>query len=142
MLGGGGPNKNLLMTLTARNVGTGVEGWDCGVAAVASLKATCFHSSASGHDATANPLLRLTGLSTRPDLATEGSPPQQTPATGNSILPQFEGKNWKKLALWLLRKRVCCFVLCFAVLLIPAENHLRSEAIRPYTRRSRDASCF
>ena len=68
------PNKNLLMTLTG-------GGWDCGVAATASLKATCFHPSASGHDATAHPLLRLSGSSTRPNLATEGSPPQQTPST-------------------------------------------------------------
>ena len=85
MLGGGStasPNKNFLITLTARNVGAGVERWDCGVAATASSKATCFHPSASGHDATAHPLLHLNGSSTRPNLATEGSPPQQTPSTG------------------------------------------------------------
>ena len=32
-------HKNLLVRLTSRNVGAGVEEWDCRVAAVASLKA-------------------------------------------------------------------------------------------------------
>ena len=88
--------------------------------------------SLSGHDATAHPLLRLSGPSTRPNLAIEGSPPQQA----TQYFPQFEDKNWKKLALWLLRRRVCWFVLCFAVLLVPTENHRRSETSKPYTRRS------